>query len=51
MKGNIKRLTIELDEDVFYALKEYFAAHPVEGKTILVKGSNGIKLPLIKEVL
>lgn len=34
-----------------YALKEYFAAHPVEGKTILVKGSNGIKLPLIKEVL
>ena len=34
-----------------YALKEYFAAHPVEEKTILVKGSNGIKLPLIKEVL
>lgn len=34
-----------------YALKEYFAAHPVEGKTILVKGSNGIKLPQIKEVL
>lgn len=34
-----------------YALKEYFAANPVEGKTILVKGSNGIKLPLIKEVL
>lgn len=34
-----------------YTLKEYFAAHPVEGKTILVKGSNGIKLPLIKEAL
>ena len=42
--------SILLFNDV-YALKEYFAAHPVEGKTILVKGSNGIKLPLIKEVL
>ncbi len=37
MKGNIKRLTIELDEDVFYALKEYCAKNKTTFKELLTE--------------
>ena len=42
--------SVSLFEDV-YALKRYFEGEPIKGKTVLIKGSNGIKLPLLKEVL
>ena len=35
MKENIKRLTIELNEDVFYALKEYCVKNKTTFKVLL----------------
>lgn len=35
MKENIKRLTVELDEDVFYALKEYCVKNKITFKVLL----------------
>ncbi len=32
-------------------LKEYFVQNPLQGRSVLMKGSNGIKLPLLREVL